>query len=76
MKRMKLIISCNLCYPLAIKETTNDTNVTNDSCSSCHSLLKKSFGGLFVLHKLVSLCHTVIELATAIHINLCFDRLL
>ena len=31
MKRMKLIISCNSRYPLAIKETTNDTNITNNS---------------------------------------------
>ena len=31
---------------------------------------------LFVLHELISLCHAVIELAVAIHINLCLDRLL
>ena len=37
---------------------------------------KAAYGGLFVLHKLVSLCHAVIELAVAIHVNLCLDRLL
>ena len=31
---------------------------------------------LLVLHKLVSLCHAVIEFATAVHINFGFDRLL
>lgn len=52
MKRMKLIISCNSRYPLAIKETTNDTNVTNISCNSCHSLLKEKFtdGYLFFIN--------------------------
>ena len=37
---------------------------------------KAACGGLFVLHKLVGLCHAVIEFAVAIHINLCLDRLL
>lgn len=49
---MKLIISCNSRYPLAIKETTNDTNVTNISCNSCHSLLKENLseGYLFFMN--------------------------
>ena len=33
-------------------------------------------GRLFVLHKLIGLCHAVIELAVTIHINLCLDWLL
>ena len=37
---------------------------------------RKPCGRLLVLHELVGLCHTVIELATAIHVNLCLDRLL
>ena len=37
---------------------------------------RKFCGGLFVLHELVGLCHTVIEFAMAIHVNLCLDRLL
>ena len=37
---------------------------------------RKVYRGLFVLHELVSLCHAVIEFAAAIHIYLCFDRLL
>ena len=58
------------------KETTNDTNVTNNSCNSRHSLLKEEVcGGLLVLHELVSLCHAVIELAVTIHINLRLNRL-
>ena len=37
---------------------------------------RKVYGRLFVLHELIGLCHAVIELATAIHINLCLDWLL
>lgn len=75
MKRMKLIISCNSCYPLAIKQQMTRMSLIIREIRVIR-YYKKSSRWLFVLHKLVSLCHTVIELTAAIHIYLCFNRLL
>ena len=78
MKRMKLIISCNSCHWMIKSQQITQITQKVKSVKSVQSVdnKRKVCGGLFVLHKLISLCHAVIEFAMAIHINLCFDRLL
>lgn len=70
--------SCNSCHWMIKSQQIAQITQEHKSVKSVQSVdnKRKACGGLLVLHELISLCHTVIELAVSIHINLCLDWLL
>lgn len=54
--------------------SSDDILLSSDETNETDILDRLNTQALFVLHKLISLCHAVVKVATAVHIYLCRDR--